>query len=124
MASRLPCRRTQAHFSHRPQLRPRGRGSHRIAASSTTTCGGTRSTSRAAWRAQGLPGRIQITRATCELIKDEFACEARGKVEVKGVGEVETSLVGERVEVAERLCQSLRCDILPSSIKDIAIRKP
>jgi class 3 adenylate cyclase len=46
---------------------------------------------------QGLPGQVQITQATYELLKDEFVCEPRGKVEVKGVGEVETwFLVGER----------------------------
>ncbi|HEX6303813.1 MAG TPA: adenylate/guanylate cyclase domain-containing protein [Anaerolineales bacterium] len=38
----------------------------------------------------GVAGKIQITRATYELIKDEFACEARGIVSVKGKGEMET----------------------------------
>ncbi len=38
----------------------------------------------------GTAGHIQITRATYELIKDEFLCELRGKVAVKGKGEVET----------------------------------
>ena len=38
----------------------------------------------------GTPGRIQITGATYELIKDEFVCERRGMVEVKGKGEMET----------------------------------
>jgi adenylate cyclase len=38
----------------------------------------------------GVPGKIQITRATYELLKDEFVCEPRGPIEVKGVGEVET----------------------------------
>ncbi len=38
----------------------------------------------------GLPGKIQITRETYELIKDEFVCEPRGKVAVKGKGERET----------------------------------
>ena len=46
---------------------------------------------------QGTPGRIQITRATYDLIRDEFECEARGTVEVKGRGEMETwYLVGRR----------------------------
>ncbi|HLE15993.1 MAG TPA: adenylate/guanylate cyclase domain-containing protein, partial [Anaerolineales bacterium] len=39
---------------------------------------------------QGLPGRIQITDATHALIKDEFVCEARGFVPVKGRGELRT----------------------------------
>jgi guanylate cyclase len=38
---------------------------------------------------QGAPGRIQITRATYELIADEFACEPRGTMAVKGKGEME-----------------------------------
>ncbi len=38
----------------------------------------------------GLPGKIQITRTTWELVQDEFDCETRGVVEVKGKGQVET----------------------------------
>jgi adenylate cyclase len=37
----------------------------------------------------GSNGTIQITRATYELIKDEFSCERRGTVYVKGKGEME-----------------------------------
>jgi len=37
----------------------------------------------------GTPGRIQITRATYELVADEFVCEPRGAVAIKGKGEVE-----------------------------------
>ena len=60
----------------------------------------------------GTAGEIQITRATYELLKDEFACTPRGTVTVKGKGEMETwyligrigSAVGqatdERAEVA------------------------
>jgi guanylate cyclase len=47
--------------------------------------------------AHGTPGRIQITRATYELLKDEFVCEPRGTVTVKGKGDMETwYLVGPR----------------------------
>ena len=46
---------------------------------------------------EGTRGRIQITRATYELLKDEFVCESRGLVPVKGKGEMETwYLVGLR----------------------------
>jgi len=38
----------------------------------------------------GTGGRIQITRDTYELIKEEFICERRGMVMVKGKGEMET----------------------------------
>jgi guanylate cyclase len=37
----------------------------------------------------GTPGRIQITRATYELLGDEFKCEPRGSITVKGKGEME-----------------------------------
>jgi len=37
----------------------------------------------------GTPGRIQITRATHELLADEFECEPRGTIQVKGKGEME-----------------------------------
>jgi guanylate cyclase len=37
----------------------------------------------------GTPGRIQITRATKELLEDEFVCEPRGTIAIKGKGEIE-----------------------------------
>ena len=39
---------------------------------------------------EGTPGRIQVTRATYELLRDEFVCEPRGAVSVKGKGAMET----------------------------------
>jgi guanylate cyclase len=45
----------------------------------------------------GTSGRIQITRATKELLEDEFVCEPRGTIPVKGKGEIEAwYLVGRR----------------------------
>ncbi len=45
----------------------------------------------------GQGGIIQITRATYELVKDEFVCEPRGTMNVKGKGEMEVWFVtGER----------------------------
>lgn len=41
----------------------------------------------------GLPGRIQVTADTYELIKDEFVCESRGTIDVKGKGEMKTWFV-------------------------------
>jgi guanylate cyclase len=38
----------------------------------------------------GVPGKIQISRETYELLRDEFICEPRGSVMVKGKGEMET----------------------------------
>jgi adenylate cyclase len=47
----------------------------------------------------GTSGRIQITRATKELLADEFVCEPRGTIPVKGKGEIEAwYLVGRRVD--------------------------
>jgi adenylate cyclase len=37
----------------------------------------------------GTPGRIQITRATYELLGHEFPCEPRGTIIVKGKGAME-----------------------------------
>ena len=39
---------------------------------------------------QGTPGEIQVTRATYELLRDEFELEPRGTVSIKGKGDVET----------------------------------
>ena len=38
----------------------------------------------------GVPGKIQITPATYEMVKDEFVCAPRGTIDVKGKGEMET----------------------------------
>lgn len=47
----------------------------------------------------GTPGRIQVTRETHDLIAPWFVCEARGPVEVKGKGAIDTwYLVGRREE--------------------------
>jgi guanylate cyclase len=45
---------------------------------------------------QGHPDVIQITRATYERVRDEFVCEPRGVVNVKGKGEVEVWHVEDR----------------------------
>jgi adenylate cyclase len=39
---------------------------------------------------QSTPGEIQITRATYDLLKDEFVCRRRGTILVKGKGQMET----------------------------------
>jgi len=51
----------------------------------------------------GTPGRIQITRATYELLAEEFECEPRGTVAIKGKGEVEAwYLIGLKAGEAAR----------------------
>jgi adenylate cyclase len=50
---------------------------------------------------QGTPGRIQITRATYELLGDSFEYEPRGTIAVKGKGEMEVwHLLGRRTSPA------------------------
>jgi adenylate cyclase len=47
----------------------------------------------------GTSGRIQITRPTMELLADEFVCESRGTITVKGKGEMEVwYLIGLRAD--------------------------
>ncbi|MGH3066147.1 MAG: adenylate/guanylate cyclase domain-containing protein, partial [Gaiellaceae bacterium] len=49
----------------------------------------------------GVPDMIQITRSTWELVRDDYATEPRGLVEVKGKGKVETwRLVGSAADSA------------------------
>lgn len=50
----------------------------------------------------GQGGNIQITRATYGLIKDDFVCEPRGTVDVKGKGEMEVWIVVEQKDTATR----------------------
>jgi guanylate cyclase len=47
----------------------------------------------------GLAGSIQVSAATRELIRNEFDCEPRGVVSVKGIGEMDTYiLISKRAE--------------------------
>ena len=49
----------------------------------------------------GTSGRIQITRATKELLADEFVCEPRGTISIKGKADMEVwYLVGHRGDPA------------------------
>ena len=41
----------------------------------------------------GIPGQIQISEPTYELIKENFHCEPRGTIEVKGKGPMQTYLL-------------------------------
>ena len=52
---------------------------------------------------EGTPGHIQVTRATYELLKDEFVCEPRGTVPIKGKGAMETWYVMGRREASGSL---------------------
>jgi adenylate cyclase len=42
---------------------------------------------------EGIPGSIQVSPATYELIKDEYACEPRGRIPIKGKSNMMTYLL-------------------------------
>ena len=66
----------------------------------------------------GTSGRIQITRATKELLEDEFVCEPRGTVTVKGKGEMETwYVVRRRASPARPIARPVpvRPEVLPGA---------
>ena len=51
----------------------------------------------------GVPGSVQVSSATYELIRDDFTCEPRGVVSVKGRGDMETYfLIARRIETPEQ----------------------
>ncbi len=41
----------------------------------------------------GLPGRVNISADTYELVKDRFECSYRGKIDAKNVGEIDMYFV-------------------------------
>lgn len=49
----------------------------------------------------GEPGQINVSAATCELIKDQFICTHRGKVYAKNVGEIDMYFVEEKQDTSE-----------------------
>jgi adenylate cyclase len=64
----------------------------------------------------GTPGRIQITRATHELLAGEFECEPRGTIAIKGKGEMEAwYLVGRRRGVGVTVPAPVAAEALPGA---------
>lgn len=51
---------------------------------------------------QGIPGAIQVSATTWELLKDKFTFKERGVIDVKGKGEMTTYLLLDRKEVGAR----------------------
>jgi class 3 adenylate cyclase len=41
----------------------------------------------------GEPGRVNISAATYELVKDKFSCSYRGKIYAKNIGEIDMYFV-------------------------------
>lgn len=46
---------------------------------------------------QGIPGMIQITNETRELLKNNFICEPRGEIDIKGKGPMKTWLLVDHI---------------------------
>jgi class 3 adenylate cyclase len=44
----------------------------------------------------GIPGKIQLAKDTYDLIKDDFVCESRGDIDIKGKGIMETWFLKDR----------------------------
>ena len=55
----------------------------------------------------GIGGAVQITKSTYELIKNEFVCEPRGTVDVKGKGKMEVWLVLSAKQVRQEMEKTL-----------------
>lgn len=51
----------------------------------------------------GEPGRVNISEATYELIRDKYACTYRGKIFAKNVGEVDMYFVDEEIKRATKV---------------------
>jgi class 3 adenylate cyclase len=43
---------------------------------------------------QGVPGEIQISPSTYELIRHDFTCRSRGRIDIKGKGPMSTYFLG------------------------------
>ena len=67
----------------------------------------------------GTPGRIQITRATCELLADEFVCEPRGTITVKGKGEMDVWYLVGRKPSQDPSAESARPAESPRPVEDL-----
>jgi adenylate cyclase len=47
-------------------------------------------------QSEGVPGSIQISRSTFSLVEDRFVCERRGRIPIKGKGEMDTYILVSR----------------------------
>ena len=45
----------------------------------------------------GEPGRVNISSATYELVKDKFECTHRGKISAKNIGEIDMYFVDHEI---------------------------
>jgi guanylate cyclase len=70
---------------------------------------------------EGVPGSIQISPPTYELVKDEFLCEPRGLIDVKGKGAMQTYLLMSRRDAsgADRFAESGTVGTPPMDAEDL-----
>jgi class 3 adenylate cyclase len=59
---------------------------------------------------EGVPGAIQVSPSTYELIRDGYVCEPRGSIRVKGKGQIETYLLVSRRDAARTITAGPRAD--------------
>lgn len=58
----------------------------------------------------GIPGAIQVTRETYSFLKDEYSFQERGKIFIKGKGEMTTYLLTGKLPLLERTVHPVRGD--------------
>lgn len=68
----------------------------------------------------GMPGHVNISAATYELIKEKYACVYRGKVQAKNIGEIDMYLIDHEIEKAPAL------PMMEEVVKkeEVAVEKP
>lgn len=49
----------------------------------------------------GMPGKVNISAAVYDMIKDRYACSYRGKIEAKNIGEIDMYFVDHELEAVE-----------------------
>ena len=66
----------------------------------------------------GTPGQIQVTRATYELLRDEFELEPRGTVPIKGKGDVRDVVPGRS---SARVARSIPRVLRQCPVRDVSV---
>jgi class 3 adenylate cyclase len=51
----------------------------------------------------GVPGRVNISAATYEIVKNKYACMYRGKINAKNVGDVDMYLIDHEIETQVKI---------------------
>ena len=59
----------------------------------------------------GEPGKVNISSATYELIKDYYACSHRGKISAKNVGEIDMYFIEHEYTVPKTLLVNQKMEV-------------